>query len=76
MATTYHIRRPRRPARGNQFYRDRSHRSQGTYCGAVETQYDVSHGTRVDTDKAVSSDAFAGFKPCQACVDLRAAEKC
>jgi hypothetical protein len=41
-----HIRRPLRAARGNQFYRDKSDRGQGTYCGAAETAYDIPASER------------------------------
>ena len=44
----YHIRRPLRRSRSTNFYRDRSDRGQGTFCGAPETQYDVTHRDRVE----------------------------
>lgn len=39
--TTMHIRRPLRRARGSQWYRDRSDRGQGTFCGGAEGLYDI-----------------------------------
>ena len=57
---TFHIRRPLREARGSQFYRDRSDRGQGTYCGAAETAYDVA--SRKD------AVPFNGRAPCRDCL--------
>jgi hypothetical protein len=61
-ADVFHIRRPLRRAGGSQFYRDKSDRGQGTYCGASETSFDIG-----PNDRAV---AFNGRTPCAACVRL------
>ena len=63
MTTVFHIRRPLRAARGSQFYRDRSDRGQGTYCGAPETAY--------DTNSLRDAVPFNGREPCQACKERR-----
>lgn len=45
----YHIRKPLRPSRGNQFYRDKSDRGQGTYCGAPEGYKDIPNKWKPQT---------------------------
>ena len=59
----YHIRRRLKKQRGNQWYKDRSNRSNGTYCGAGYTDHDI-----VWNDKA---EEFNGWEPCKECVKLR-----
>ena len=59
MAEIFHIRRPLRRAGGNQFYRDKSNRGQGTYCGKPETAYDV--------DKVRDAVPFNNRTPCADC---------
>ena len=68
MATIYHIRKPLRRARGNQYYRDDSNRGQGTYCGASETEFDIPH-----RDKAVTWFGKNGaYAACVKCIMARA----
>ena len=61
---TYHIRRPLRYAGGGQWYRDKSDRGQGTFCGAAETAYDVTARDR--------APAWDGHTPCPDCLLARA----
>ena len=56
----FHIRRQLRKQQGSQYYKDRSNRGQGTYCGEAETIYDVN--TRRD------AVAFNGREPCRKCI--------
>jgi hypothetical protein len=67
----FYIRRALRPAGGNQWYKDRSDRGQGTYCGAPETAYDVPHRDR----NRAESYQLDGRELCPACRDIREQEK-
>ena len=69
MATIFHIRKPLRPARGSQFYKDRSNRGQGTYCGAPETQWDIKHSWKAEP--FAGNFAVGILEPCQECTRLR-----
>lgn len=60
----YHIRKPLNPAHGNQFYKDRSDRSNGTYCGAPESDSDIKH----HWPATVSNN----YEPCKVCLAKRA----
>jgi len=71
MNVIFHIRRPLKKQKGNQFYKDRSNRSNGTYCGAEETAHDVGwmgQAERWINDKGVV------FEPCEACIMIRKSE--
>jgi hypothetical protein len=59
----YHIRKPPKAARGNQWYKDHSNRDQGTYCGADVTDHDVGHH-----DKATP---WGEWTPCRVCIENR-----
>ena len=63
--TGFHIRRPLRKARGTQYYRDRSDRGQGTYCGLPETDRDIGPNDRI-WDVAAT---------CQHCLETRGKER-
>ncbi len=63
---TYHIRRQLKKARGNQFYRDRTNRSNGTYCGIPETEM-TDHDIRWN-DKSLP---FEDWVACGQCVKAR-----
>ena len=49
--------------KGNQWYRDTSNRSNGTYCGADETAYDITW-----RDKAENCGEYT---PCLDCIKER-----
>ena len=66
--TIYHVRRRLRRARGNQFYRDRSDRGRGTFCGAPETGYDAAWAERKRA-KAWDHPELGRFEPCPACLE-------
>ena len=70
-AITYHIRRPLRPARGNQFYRDESDRGRGTYCKAPETDHDISHRDKARPWVVGGVD----YEPCADCSRIRQEEQ-
>jgi hypothetical protein len=70
MDTIYHIRRPLKKQRGNQFYKDYS-RGQGTYCGAPETAFDVPHRGRA----CEWTNAQIHHIPCKECCRIRAKTK-
>jgi hypothetical protein len=63
MKTTYHIRKKRKRYRGNQFYRDYRNRSNGTFCGAPETDFDIDYHTK--------AKAWMDNVPCKKCMILR-----
>lgn len=63
----YHIRRKLKIQKGNQFYKDYSNRSNGTYCGAEMTDKDIAWN-----DRALP---FNNFIPCQQCVNIRKKER-
>jgi hypothetical protein len=60
----YHIRKPRKLSG---FLKNRKHGrlaiSDGTYCGALETQWDIRHSWR--------DIPCPGFELCQKCQELR-----
>lgn len=66
--TVYHVRRKLRRQRGNQFYRDKSDRGRGTYCGADCGEYDVSHGSKIAEWTRADGELMV---PCPECVMLR-----
>lgn len=74
-AATVHIRRPPRPAGGNSFYRDKSFRGQGTYCGAAETLIDIRHPDYLTAKSVREYDAWwaaRGEQLCSSCMIARA----
>ncbi len=64
----YHIRKPFKKQRVNQYYKDYSNRGNGTFCGAIETSFDTRH-----SEKAVdwANKAGIAFKACKACKELK-----
>ena len=60
---TFHIRRPMGRNRGGSFYKDRSDRYRGTFCGADPTECDITH-----REKAV---AWKQNEPCADCIAER-----
>lgn len=70
---TYHVRRRLRRARGNQFYRDRSYRGMGTFCGANETQHDRDWAERNRVKPWRAPNGMLQT-PCEACVKAIAKE--
>jgi hypothetical protein len=66
---TTHILRQFRKQGGNQFYKDRSNRSQGTFCGAPVVAFGVVRWY----EKCVpwTNEAGEQFEPCAECVRLR-----
>jgi len=67
----YHIRRRLRPARSNQWYRDKSDRGQGTFCGAPEGYFDVAHNNKAP----LWSLEQVKYEPCAECLRIRAEER-
>jgi hypothetical protein len=63
----FHIRRQLKKARGNQFYRNKSCRFNGTYCGGEPTSYDIGW-----KDKA---EPFNDITPCAECIRMRGVER-
>jgi hypothetical protein len=64
----FHIRKPFKKQRGNQFYYDYSDRGQGNYCGSPETEFDVPH-------KSVArewSKLQTHYVPCEQCCFISA----
>ena len=59
----FHIRRKLRKQKGNQFYKDYSDRSNGTYCGADMTDKDIAWNEK--------ATPFLDCEPCQKCIEIR-----
>jgi hypothetical protein len=43
----YHIRKKYKVQRGNQFYKDRSDRNNGTFCGSEMTDHDIRYYEKI-----------------------------
>lgn len=63
MGVIYHIRKPLKTQRGNQFYKDRSDRGRGTLCGAAETSFDIPYSN--------PAPAWDKYAPCGKCIMAR-----
>ena len=72
MNVIYHIRRPLKKQKGNQFYRDRSIRSNGTYCGAPETSQDIACKDRAER---WTNDENTTYIPCRECCKALRSDK-
>lgn len=59
----YHIRKPLKMSKRNQWYKDTSDRGNGTFCGAPETEYDI-----LPNQKAI---IWGNHEPCSDCIKLR-----
>lgn len=66
MIAIYHIRKPLLRARGNQWYRDKSHRGQGTFCGEPEGPKDISHRTKWVV--WIETTTGTEWQPCARCM--------
>ena len=62
--TTFHIRLRLRRRGGNRFYKDRSPRPVGTFCGAPVTEYDAAWAERHRVAP------FGDHSPCLICQQL------
>lgn len=65
----FHIRKPLKKQRGNQFYYDYSDRWQGNYCGAPETSFDIPYKSEARSWSSLQTH----YEPCRECCRIRAA---
>ena len=63
METIFHIRKQMKQNSGTNFYLDRSNRSNGTFCGHPETQYDRAWNNSVKP----FNNGVNLFVPCKNC---------
>ena len=64
----FHIRKPLKKQRGNQYYYDYSDRGQGNYCGSPETSFDVPHKSEARSWSSLQTH----YVPCKQCCRIRA----
>ena len=64
----FHIRKPLKKQRGNQYYHDYSDRGQGNYCGSPETLFDVPHKSEARSWSSLQTH----YVPCKQCCRIRA----
>ena len=60
---TFHIRKRSKRAKGSQYYKDYSSRSNGTFCGLPPTDHDIKWNQK--------AEQFGEWIPCEGCVERR-----
>ena len=61
----YHIRKPFKKQKVNQWYKDYSNRGNGTFCGADETDLDIRHSEKADDWIHKAGIIFEACKICR-----------